>query len=83
MPFFAFELADRFVNDPRYSTLDPYCADCLPEFQCKMKAAGRCEHPTVTFVRIIDRLYDPILKARKDVRTNALKGVRQEETDRN
>lgn len=27
-----------------------YCADCLPAYQAKMKLAGRCAHPDVTFV---------------------------------
>jgi hypothetical protein len=26
-----------------------YCIDCLPDYQRRMKAAGRCAHPEVEF----------------------------------
>lgn len=26
-----------------------HCTDCTPEYQAKMKAAGRCEYPGTTF----------------------------------
>lgn len=57
--------------------LDNYCADCLPTHKACMIAAGRCGYPTVKFIRIVERQYNPRLKARRDVTTNALKGVRE------
>lgn len=27
-----------------------FCTDCLPDFQSRMKAEGRCENPSVRFV---------------------------------
>lgn len=56
--------------------LDNYCADCMPEHKQRMIEAGRCGHPTVQFIRIVERQYDPRKGARRDVKTNALKGVR-------
>ena len=56
--------------------LDNHCADCMPAFKREMVGAGRCAYPTVRFVQIIERQYDPKRRARRDVKTAAVKGVR-------
>lgn len=57
--------------------LDHFCTDCMPEFKARMVAEGKCEHPTVRFIPIIERQYDPHLMRRQDVVTDAVKGVRE------
>ena len=31
-----------------------YCEDCTPTYKAAMVEAGRCEHPSVTFVIAVD-----------------------------
>lgn len=64
-------------DNPR-KVLDHYCTDCTPEFKQRMCTEQRCGHPTVTFIRIVERQYEPHLHARRDVKTSALKGVRND-----
>jgi hypothetical protein len=66
-------------DNPR-RPLDNFCADCVPAFKQEQVRLGHCAHPTVTFVSIIERQYDPRLMARKDVKTRAVRGVRDDET---
>lgn len=56
--------------------LDNYCADCLPAYKERMVAEGKCKYPTVRFVRIIERQYDPATAKRKNIVTSAMKGIR-------
>lgn len=67
---------DQVTRDNPRRPPENYCADCLPEFKQQMMAAGRCAYPTVTFIPIIERQYEPTLHARRDVQTHAVKGVR-------
>jgi hypothetical protein len=64
------------ARDNPSKPLDHFCTDCTPEFKERMVAAGRCAFPQVRFVRIIERQYDPVKGARKEVVTLAVKGVR-------
>lgn len=70
---------DELARDKRARVRDHFCTDCLPEFQDKMKADGRCAHLTVTFVKIVEHRFDAILRKRKFITTDALKGVRDHE----
>lgn len=69
---------NRFNRETLDRPLDHFCADCSPEFQRRMKESLRCIHPTVTFVQIVERQYNPREHVRREVKTNALKGVRHE-----
>lgn len=63
------------ARDTSDKPLDHYCTDCTPEYQQRMKGEGRCVNPTITFVQIVERQYDPRRHARKEVKTDAVKGV--------
>jgi hypothetical protein len=64
------------ARDNSSEALDHYCTDCLPGFKQQMCDEGRCGHPTVRFVQIVERQYEPHIHMRRLVRTNALRGVR-------
>lgn len=59
---------------------DHFCHDCLPEYKARMVTAGRCAHPGVFFVRIIERQFDAVAGARRNVVTAAVRGVRPEDS---
>ena len=67
---------NAIARDNSSKALDHYCTDCLPEFKQRMCDASRCGHPTVRFVQIVERQYEPRLHTRRPVKTNALRGVR-------
>ena len=66
---------DQVTRDNPRRPPENFCADCTPEFKQQQVVAGRCAYPKVYFVPIIERQYEPTLHARRDVKTNALRGV--------
>lgn len=66
------------ARDNSSEALDHHCTDCLPEFKQKMCGEGRCGYPTVKFVQIVERQYEPNLHVRRPVKTNALRGIRND-----
>lgn len=68
------------AKDNNAKRLDHFCHDCLPEYRDAMAKAGRCAYPTVMFVRIIERQFDAVAGMRKNVITDAVRGVRLEDT---
>lgn len=66
---------NKMADDTNGKSPDHYCTDCTPEYQAQMKAAGRCEHPEVKFVQIVERYRR---RARKETKTNSLRGVHSE-----
>lgn len=61
-----------------HKPIDHYCTDCQPQFKQRMCAAQRCGHPTVQFIQIIEQQYQPRLHARRNIKTSALRGIRDD-----